>query len=330
MSVLWVAVAVQMAISSLNSPPIIRATIHEGCIYTSGVADREPDPRRTFGGGNLWLQKVDLKEGSPITSLEYMFGIGGRQNALLRWQLIKGQYYCVAWSWGSSETVSRDGHLQAVPLAAVELVNAIPRGADFYRNQYHWKYAKLIDSGPHLNPVTDATTWKDDSIKRQVFFDIWCRGDKQYEVYVTAPHKGNRLARGDFHPEWMRRTDQEKWEAVAEWTFDWTGPFYVTASGDDRYFVTDSGRVFVAPRGAKPGTPLKEIWKGKPVGALIHDADFKKWYAFTPDEYFEIADPIKLLPHSVPIRRASLVNDALDIAVKCGRVIRKLPEPKGK
>ena len=43
---------------------------------------------------------------------------------------------------------------------------------------------------------------------------------------------------------------------------------------------------------AKAGTPLKAVWTGKPVDSLIHDSDRKKWYGFTADQWFEIADPI--------------------------------------
>ena len=121
-----------------------------------------------------------------------------------------------------------------------------------------------------------------------------------------------------------------QWDVVGEWTFDWQGPFYVAAVGDDRYFVTDTGHVFAAPKAAKPWTPLKEIWKDKPVDALIHDSDNGKWYAFTKDQYFEVADPIKPKPHTIAIRREWTANKALETAAKCGRVIRGLPEPKGK
>jgi hypothetical protein len=117
-----------------------------------------------------------------------------------------------------------------------------------------------------------------------MFFDFWALGDKQYELYYSEPHLGNRLTRTDFHPAKKTRPGESTegtWKKVGEWKFDWTGPFYVAAIWDDRYFVSDTGRVFVAPRGGEPGTPLKQIWKGPPVDALIHDSDAKTWFAFT-------------------------------------------------
>ncbi len=322
MAALWLAFALPISILPLISPPVVRATLQDKRVYTSGVVWIEPNIKWTLGGGKLWLQSMDLIESSEVTSLDYMLGIHGRRSALLRWQLINGKHYCVAYHPASSEI--RFGYMQMVPLATIEWANANRNHVDFYRDQYR-KYEKLIEYGPHLAPVGRATLLKDESTQRRVFFDFWCRGDKQYEVYVTEPHEGNRLTRQDFHHE--RKIGavpdpQLLWEKVGEWKFDWEGPFYVAAIGDDRYFVTDTGRVFIAPRDAKPGTPLKEIWKGPPVDALIHDSDSKKWYAFTKDEYFEVADPVKPRPHTVSIKRAWTANDALETAVECGHVIR--------
>jgi hypothetical protein len=77
---------------------------------------------------------------------------------------------------------------------------------------------------------------------------------------------------------------------------------------------------------AKPGTALKEIWNGAQVVALIHDSDSRKWYAFTNNQYFEVADPIKPRSHAIPIRRTWDAKQAIETAAKCGRVIRGIPE----
>ena len=190
--------------------------------------------------------------------------------------------------------MSRLGSLNVVPLSAIESVNADGKAADLLDQRE--KYGKLIEAGPSLGGAIGKSLHigQGGSSYLGVFFDFWCPGEKQVEVYVnqnepwpdggafakkTPLQKGKRLIRSDFHPERKRRPDQDpmlQWETVGEWTYDWEGPFYVTAAGEDRYFVTDAGRVFAAPRGAKAGTPLKEIWKDKPVDALIHDADSKK------------------------------------------------------
>lgn len=112
------------------------------------------------------------------------------------------------------------------------------------------------------------------------------------------------------------------WEKIGEWKFDRSGPFYVAVNGDDCFFVTDTGRVFFAPRNARPMTPLKEIWKGPPVDALIHDSDAKKFYGFTKNHFFEIADPIKPIPHAIRIKRSWTANAAIETAAECGQAIR--------
>ncbi len=188
---------------------------------------------------------------------------------------------------------------------------------------------KLLGRGP--------TQWNSEWFS----FDFLPATDGRYEWYVSE-HDGKqvRLNRWDSTPP-KKKGDKTTWEEVGVWTPAAMGSFFATASGLERNFVTETGRVFAAPRGAKAGTPLKEIWKGPRVEVLIHDADNAKWYAFTKDQYFEIIDPIAPKAHTLVIRRDQSLkepnttrswsaNEALDRAAKCGRVIRGLPEPKGK
>jgi hypothetical protein len=167
-------------------------------------------------------------------------------------------------------------------------------------------------------------------IIEQTFFDFWCRGHRQYEVYIADPRAPKKLTREDFHPEWEEarrgQGQQALWEKVGEWTFDWSGPFYLAAVGNDRFFVTDAGGVYVAPP-AKPSSALKQLWNGLPVDVLINDDDAKTWYAFTKDQYFELADPIQPKPHSLAIERTWAADKAMATAVKCGRLIRVLGAP---
>ena len=48
------------------------------------------------------------------------------------------------------------------------------------------------------------------------------------------------------------------------------------------------------------------------------------------NQYFEVKNPIEPLAHTLNIVRADTATEALETAAKCGRVIRGLPEPKGK
>ena len=295
----------------------------------------EKNRKLTSGGGRLWIEKAVTKSLSPIASLDYKYGIKGHYSSLLRWQIVNNQFYCVDYSVGldNCESDTRFGFINNVPLFAIELVNCYKDHPDFFEKQYEWRYRQLIENGPGLNPVDTATSKKKPSEIKDIYFDFWCRGDRQYEVYFSEPLQDNRLTRSDYFHEKKVLPESvhdpySLWETINTWTFDWTGPFYVTATGDERFFVTDKGRVYTPPKGAKPGALLKEIWKGAPVDALIHDSDHKKWYAFTKDQYFEVADPIKPKPHSLTIRRSWFAEPALETAAKCGRVIRGLPEPK--
>jgi hypothetical protein len=328
----WIIWGFEFIISTLISPPLIRGTLDGNYAYTAGV-DGKPGVYRASGAGILSILRQDILGDKKLTVLDHPREIFGIAQPLPRWQLINKQYYGVTYQVSGGDTT---GSFNSITLEMIEALNAIPRhGGDF-----------LTNYGPHLGPISGAFAGQEEPIIRRIFFDFWALGDKRYELYYTEPHLGNRLTRKDFHPMGNRRPEQSpegKWKKVGEWAFDWTGPFYVAAVGDDRYFVTDTGRVFFAPkidrtfapevhdfgprRAVKPETQLKELWKGPPVDALIHDADAKTWYAFTKDRYFKIADPIKPKPHTIPFRREWTANKALESAVLCGRVIRGLPAP---
>lgn len=172
-----------------------------------------------------------------------------------------------------------------------------------------------------------VSQWNNES----VFFDFLPVTEDRYEWYVSEP-EGARTRITRLDSSLRKKGDQTKWAEAGVWNADFGSRFFAVSSGDDRYFVSDMGHVYFAPRVAKvakTGTPLKETWTGKPpVDALIHDVDSKKWYAFTKDEYFEITDPIKPKPHTLAALKGRTAMEALDAATRCGRVIRGLPEPK--
>jgi hypothetical protein len=347
-----VLIALSVSAPASDSESMVRATIQKNVIYVSGVTGTDSNTKRVSGGGKLWLQKMSLGDNSEINSLDYMFSTSYRPEALLRWQVRNGQYYCVTYSTfsgfgGSTDSATRFGHLNRVSLSAIESANASRKEPKFYPDVFR-KYRESIELGPHLTPVGMATAFRSEGVQLNVYFDFWCQGDHKLEVYVAPsvfPFPDNlgladrprendrRLIRADFYPERKIRGDQDpmlQWEVVGEWTHDWSGPFYIAVSGDDRYFVTDTGRVFGAPRAGGRRTALKELWKGKPVEALIHDADSAKWYAFTKAEYFEVAEPFRPIAHTLTIRRSKIADEALAAAAKCGRAIRGIPEPKSK
>lgn len=105
---------------------------------------------------------------------------------------------------------------------------------------------------------------------------------------------------------------------------DWNEPFHVVANGDKRFVVTESGKVFAIPARHKESDPLKEIWSGSPVRALVTDSSSGKSYGYTTDRYFEIADEVKLHPHTIDRFRGRTADEVLETVTKCARVIRGL------
>lgn len=341
-----------------DPPPLVRATIYGQHAYTSNSGGSVGGESGPNNDGRAWIIKSALDTSAGMTFLDCHEFIGYHSVALRQWQFIGGRFHFLSYgAFGAHSWLSiGDAALRAVSLDAIESVNSgLQKGAIFDKRLIYFK-DKLIEIGAGLTPIEGEARLMHygDAYAKKVHFDFWVRGPREYEVYIAAPppiapaelpkglsgvrlgrepHKYNRLIRSNFNAEREKTTDTKPWllwETVGDWTYDWDGPFYVATHAADRFFVTEAGRIFAPPPKGKAAAPLVAVWKETPVDALIHDADKSKWYAFTKDQYFEIADPVKPLPHKLQIVRSTKTEDALETAAKCGRVIRGLPEPKGK
>jgi len=337
-------------------PPIVRAALRQSCVYNSAVApivegenpkdgDRKPSASmRVDGRGRLWIYRMELHSGSTPTPLTTARYTGSKPLYLHRWQFDAERYFGVGidhydhnldlWFGGAGDSYFRYPTIRPLSVKAIERFNK-PAHAFMSDSMRLAKFKESwVDRRVHLYPDFEATTtvFKGDrapskSDKHQIFFDFFCPGNGGCEAYETEPHIGHRITRMDYDPKRPippSHGDYVLWYGKVEWKTDWKGPFYVAANGDERFIVTDTGRVFLAERNVKPGTPLKEIWKGPPVDALIHDTESKKWYGFTKNQYFEIADPIRPKPHQLTIRRSWSAEEAIATGANCGRVIRNI------
>jgi hypothetical protein len=135
--------------------------------------------------------------------------------------------------------------------------------------------------------------------------------------------------------------DQKYRSEVSKWATplanDWSEGFTVVGVEDDRFFVTSAGRLFMAPRAKPTGGALKLLPTELPIRVLIHDTDTDKHYAFTVATYFEIAETIRPRPHTLPISppltAASALRDglkAIEVAARCARLVRGVPDPVAK
>ncbi len=135
--------------------------------------------------------------------------------------------------------------------------------------------------------------------------------------------------------------DQKYRSDVSHWATplanDWSEGFTVVGVKDDRFFVTSAGRLFMAPRAKPTGGALKLLPTELPIRVLIHDTDTDKHYAFTAATYFEIAETIRPRPHTLPISppltAANPLRDglkAIDVATRCARLVRGVPDPVAK
>jgi hypothetical protein len=317
-----------------ESRGVSRATIERDRVYTCGTFHRSKPllALPCSGGGLLSVHQggIDHAAVTSSYSVPLMVQWFESPHAPLRWQFQASRFHVVSFWPIQPNAGPRHGGFQVFSLEDLKLCVKLPPVPRPKQEQdANLQLFQARSQGrTRICPYDDhffGTAIKEKRRPR-VYFDFLTHKSVGYEMFVLAQGK---VTRSILDPPQNGR--EAAWVEKESWKADRAEPFYLAANGDDRFLVTDAGRVFAAPRPAKADTPLKEVWKGKPpVTALIHDADAKKWYAFTKDEYFEVADPVKPKPHTLRIRLSKTADEALDPAVRCGRVIRGLPEPKGK
>ncbi len=185
---------------------------------------------------------------------------------------------------------------------------------------------------------------RSDGVRTQ--FDYLPVKDGKFEWYysgMTAEKFGGKERRFSVL-RWIKLPalgDQKYRSEESDWATpfakDWSEGFTVLGVKDDRFFVTSAGRLFMAPRAQPTGGTLKLLPTELPIRVLIHDTDTDKHYAFTAATYFEIAETIQPRPHALPISpplsSGGQLRDglkAIEIAARCARLIRGLPEPAAK
>lgn len=180
----------------------------------------------------------------------------------------------------------------------------------------------------------------------RVQFDYLPVKDGKFEWYYSATMMSEELGgvRRFGVMRWVKLPDLDDQKFRRErivWATplanDWTEGFTVLGVKDDRFFVTSAGRLFMAPRAKPTGGSLKAIPTELPIRVLIHDTDTDKHYAFTAATYFEIAETIQPRPHTLPISppltAANPLRDglkAIDVATRCARLVRGVPDPVAK
>ena len=327
-----------VGISPVAAEPLIRAVLLDGHAYVSPILNaRSGEPNWEEPGGHFTLlgQQLNLRKG-PRVKLKLADIVEKQTNMriLHRWQVdTKRVHFLSCDLWAHSDFL-RGTSIVSYPL---ELVKNLKTPAESIREstdrqQEFDRTRTWVDSPVFMKMIAWSFTQKN---KEFVVFDFLASAEDRYEWYVSVPEEGqNRIT--CLYSSRNKKDGRIEWSEAGVWIANFGSRFFAVSSGDDRYFVNESGNVYFAPPEAIPVkeiTPLKELWKEwktKPVNALIHDVDNAKWYAFTKDQYFEVKNPIEPLAHTLNIARADTATEALETAARCGRVIRGLPEPKGK
>ncbi|AWM36813.1 hypothetical protein GobsT_53230 [Gemmata obscuriglobus] len=154
-------------------------------------------------------------------------------------------------------------------------------------------------------------------------FDFLPLSDLVIEAYVLFPG-------GWLRPyTWEKASDHHGAVATLHPALrvDWSEPFHVVADGQRRFVITESGRMFSIPVGAKEGSPLERVRTDEPVRALISDPATGRSFAFTANTVFEVGETIAPRPHKLGSLDARTGDDVIATAARCARVIRAFPLP---
>jgi hypothetical protein len=162
-----------------------------------------------------------------------------------------------------------------------------------------------------LNAIRRQETKRKLECKPQLYhsYSLLPNGPTTLRVFVLQNDKEIKVwdCRGKWQPdkgEWQvncQRRPQEDFRAA------FLEPFYVFAQEDDNYFLTQSGKLYIA-RAPEKGKrrQMEALWqdKSKPLTTFISDNDHKKAYCFGKSKdgkeefFFELAP--KVQPQPVP------------------------------
>lgn len=171
---------------------------------------------------------------------------------------------------------------------------------------------------------------------------------KRFEVWSVRFIYGEDDRTNEFgkHYSWIGIWKEQP-DEVFDSTFD--EPFFVMEKGNDYFFLTQYGNLYVSHKPAKGNRTTEKCWTeaDQPISRMITDLTTSKMYAFTlPLErkdgtfakpvYFEIAanlkpveyDPKKINP-SKAVAPMKVVREAVDVLIAEKKIIPKEVDEKG-
>ena len=318
-SIATAAVGLAVAMSgatAASAEPMIRASLVDGHVYVSPLTNPSGGELTWLEpGGHFTLLGRGLAAGDPTVTLRHPAVVESHTSTsiLHRWQVDRKRVHFLTYSSSQVSSVHSYERYKAIQSCPLEFVKKLTAPVattlkDDALLQEMKRTSTWEDRGPLLEGNRGFGRGPTNWTSEHFGFDFLPAADGRYEWYVSEHDvKQSRLTRWDSTPP-AKKGEKTKWDEVSVLPGVF-GNFYATAAGAERNLVTERGPIYAAPRGAKAGTPFKEIWKGPVVEVLIHDADNAKWYGFTKDQYFEVADPIKPKPHTLVIRRDQSVNE---------------------
>ena len=168
---------------------------------------------------------------------------------------------------------------------------------------------------------------------RQCLLSVLVPGEfSPAESWVVPPCSGPTICvfRYDFHGEISADPGNHEhwvgiWTLVAKIPSKFVEPFYMFPVGDRYQFISQSGKLY---RTDDDNSRLEREMLTHPLSesaairALLQDADGQKFYAFTEDSFFEIAERIKFHPFDLGPLENVKPEDPLPTVRRCALALR--------
>jgi hypothetical protein len=316
---------------------LIQGTITDGRAFVAGTLRPRTGVIHPTGGGRLYLAEQFLDgKGDSATTLKTPGVVSGSfVRTPLRWRIDDGRFHYIRFGVPAINQIRalEGAHYGSAPIDVIRRVGSGPPLGDeafeaafqASRDGYAGSESNLYKAlrGLPNDERKQLATGKGNWVKPWPFphVDFLPAPGGGYEEYV--------LTRGA-----LTRWDKDRppanrlvWTKGPSWAVGWSGPFRVAKGGGDRYVVTADGRAYRLPPASEPAAAPAVVWDGKPILALIDDADTGKSYAFTADQFFELGKDVKPRPHRVgpiPAATAATAEEALGVVARCGRAIKDL------
>lgn len=316
---------VRVAAAAEEQPQLTRAVVAKEWVYTTTV---EKNKRGVEAHNLHWISIANLNPGNQNDRLESEHQATMKPGHLLLGKPIPSCWtvaYDQFWSGGTSAIVEtkfqllsryrlddfRKGNLEEAEGPYIDPLNGFSYdGGPFsdtrilamfaeFRPLQHYNYLPISEGAVRLFLMANV----------RGSFKPADKSDNLQGVRVSFEDDETKNPKwwfGTWHYERKWSAEKKHWEE-GKWTHEewlkpaFTEPFQVFGKGDDYWFVTETGKAYLAAKPADGPRVVKPLWTDdkQPIIAIVQDDDGQRTFAFCksekPDQgtYFELTKELQ-------------------------------------